>query len=69
VEGYVKDWNQERGYGFIEHEKGADIFVHHNDILGDGYKSLEVGAPVEFDLIDTPKGKKALNVRPFRLWQ
>jgi len=41
MEGFVKDWNAERGYGFIGHEKGADVFVHHRDILGGGYKSLE----------------------------
>ena len=58
----VKWFNNEKGYGFIEYNNNEDIFVHYSAIKGDGYKSLEEGQTVEFELIETGKGLQAVNV-------
>ena len=58
----IKWFNNEKGYGFIENEKGSDIFVHYTEINMDGYKTLKEGEIVEFDLVETPKGLQAHNV-------
>ncbi len=60
--GKVKWFNAEKGYGFIESEDGTDVFVHFSAIVMDGYKSLEEGAEVTFDVIDGAKGPQAANV-------
>ncbi len=60
--GSVKWFNNQKGYGFISTEEGKDIFVHHTAIQGEGYKSLEEGQAVEFDIIQGPKGEQASNV-------
>jgi cold shock protein len=60
--GTVKWFSQEEGYGFIEQEGGADVFVHHSVIQGSGFKTLNEGERVEFDVIEEPKGLKAQNV-------
>lgn len=61
--GTVKWFNASKGFGFIEQENGGnDIFVHHSAINGDGYKSLDEGARVKFDVVDGPKGPAAANV-------
>ncbi len=60
--GKVKWFNNIKGYGFIDHSSGEDIFVHYSVIKQDGYKSLEEGQMVNFDLIETPKGLQAINV-------
>jgi len=60
--GVVKWFDSTKGFGFIEQEGGADVFVHHNGIAGDGYKSLDEGAKVSFDIEDGPKGPAAVNV-------
>jgi CspA family cold shock protein len=60
--GKVKWFNSQKGYGFIEMENGKDIFVHYNAIQGQGYKSLEEGEEVEFEISQSPKGEKAENV-------
>ena len=60
--GKVKWFNAEKGYGFIEGEDGTDVFVHFSAITMDGYKSLEEGAPVQFEVIDGAKGPQAANV-------
>jgi cold shock protein len=60
--GTVKWFSQEKGYGFIEQEGGADVFVHHSVIQGSGFKTLNEGERVEFDVIEEPKGLKAQNV-------
>ena len=60
--GTVKWFSNDKGYGFIALESGNDVFVHHNSIQGDGYKTLEEGQAVEFDIADGPKGKQAQNV-------
>ncbi len=61
--GKVKWFNDTKGYGFIECDSGQDAFVHHSDILGDGYKTLTEGEAVEFELAQGEKGPKATNVR------
>jgi len=60
--GTVKWFNNSKGYGFITADDGTDVFVHHSDIQGDGFKSLDEGEAVEFDITDGPKGPKAANV-------
>lgn len=62
MNGRVKWFNNEKGYGFIDHQTGEDIFVHYSAIKQDGYKTLSEGQLVEFDLVETPKGLQAINV-------
>jgi CspA family cold shock protein len=62
VQGRVKWFNNEKGYGFIDYPGGEDIFVHYSAIKQDGYKTLSEGQIVEFDLIETAKGLQAINV-------
>ncbi len=62
MKGTVKWFNNQKGYGFISDESGNDVFVHFSGIAGDGFKSLEEGAEVEFDVTDGPKGPQAVNV-------
>ena len=60
--GVVKWFNQSKGYGFIQREDGSDVFVHFSAIEGEGYKTLEEGQEVEFEVIETPKGIQATKV-------
>ena len=60
--GTVKWFNAEKGFGFIEVEGGDDIFVHFSAITGDGFKSLEEGQAVEFDIVEGNRGAQAANV-------
>ena len=60
--GTVKWFNAEKGYGFIQSEEGEDVFVHFSAIQGEGYKTLDEGAEVEFEVIDGAKGPQAANV-------
>ena len=60
--GKVKWFSAQKGYGFIEMDNGKDIFVHHNEIRGTGYKSLDEGAAVEFEIKQGEKGDYAANV-------
>ena len=62
VNGTVKWFSKEKGYGFLTQEGGADVFVHHASIQGSGFKMLYEGERVEFDIIEEPKGLKAQNV-------
>ncbi|HYT30712.1 MAG TPA: cold-shock protein [Actinomycetota bacterium] len=62
--GVVKWFNSEKGYGFISQEGGPDVFVHFSAIQGTGYRSLEEGQQVEFDVTQGQKGPQAANVRP-----
>ena len=61
--GTVKFFNSEKGFGFISRESGDDVFVHYSNIQGSGYKSLEEGQKVEFDVAPGRKGEEAQNVR------
>ena len=56
VQGRVKWFNNEKGYGFIEYKENEDVFIHYSTIQTDGYKTLTEGQYVEFELISTPKG-------------
>jgi CspA family cold shock protein len=60
--GKVKWFDTKKGFGFIQQDGGADVFVHYSSIGGDGFKNLEEGQTVEFELVDSPKGPKASNV-------
>ena len=59
----MKFFNAEKGYGFISREQGDDVFVHYSNIQGNGYRSLEDGQRVEFDVAPGRKGEEAQNVR------
>ena len=60
--GTVKWFNDEKGYGFIEREDGGDVFVHFSAIQTDGFKTLEEGQAVEFDIVEGARGPQAANV-------
>lgn len=62
AKGKVKWFNNQKGYGFITPESGSDVFVHHTAIQGEGYKTLEEGQDVEFEITKGPKGNQAVNV-------
>ena len=59
VQGTVKWFNSDKGYGFITQEGGPDLFVHYSEIQSSGYRSLEEGQKVEFEITDGRKGKQA----------
>jgi len=61
-QGKVKWFNNQKGYGFIECDDGGDIFVHYSAIKAGGFKTLNEGDAVAFDVVDGPKGKQAANV-------
>ncbi|MDP8217219.1 MAG: cold-shock protein [Candidatus Theseobacter exili] len=61
-EGKVKWFNASKGYGFIEQDNGSDVFVHYSAIKTDGFKTLEEGVRVQFEVADGPKGLTAENV-------
>jgi CspA family cold shock protein len=61
-QGTVKWFNGSKGYGFIEREDGDDLFVHYNSILGDGYRNLDEGQRVEFNVVQGQKGLQAQDV-------
>ncbi|WP_337487985.1 cold-shock protein, partial [Phascolarctobacterium faecium] len=60
--GKVKWFNAEKGYGFIEREDGGDVFVHFSAIQSEGFKTLEEGQAVEFDVVQGNRGEQAANV-------
>ncbi|ATY84780.1 cold-shock protein [Kyrpidia spormannii] len=62
MQGRVKWFNAEKGYGFIEREDGGDVFVHFSAIQQEGFKSLEEGQLVEFDIVEGARGPQAANV-------
>ncbi len=62
MQGTVKWFNNQKGYGFISDETGNDVFVHYTGLAMDGFKSLEEGASVEFDVTEGSKGPQAVNV-------
>jgi len=61
-EGTVKWFNASKGFGFIEQDDGGDVFVHYSAIKTDGFKTLDEGARVQFEVVDGPKGPAADNV-------
>ena len=61
-EGTVKWFNASKGFGFIEQDNGGDVFVHYSAIQTDGFKTLDEGARVQFEVVDGPKGPAADNV-------
>jgi cold shock protein len=63
AQGTVKFFNAEKGFGFISREQGDDVFVHYSNIQSSGYKSLDEGQRVEFDVAPGRKGEEAQNVR------
>jgi len=63
AEGVVKWFNAEKGFGFITREDGDDVFVHFSAIEGEGYKSLDEGQKVEFEVVKGDRGPKAENVK------
>lgn len=63
INGTVKWFNAEKGFGFIAHEDGPDVFVHYSEIDGYGFRSLEENQPVQFELGQGPKGPRAVHVR------
>ena len=64
MRGTVKWFSDEKGFGFITPEEGDDVFVHHTAIQATGFRSLQEGQAVEFEVQQGPKGKQAANVRP-----
>ncbi len=62
VQGKIKWFNNSKGYGFIGRDDGPDVFVHYSAIAGDGYRTLQEGDVVEFDIVQGPKGPQAANV-------
>ncbi len=63
AEGKVKWFNDQKGYGFIETETQGDVFVHYSAIEAEGFRSLQEGERVSFDVEETPKGPQAVNVK------
>ncbi len=64
LEGKVKWFNPKKGYGFIEAPDGREVFVHYSDIGGEGFKTLDEGDPVTFDVVEGEKGPRATHVQP-----
>lgn len=62
AKGTVKWFNDKKGFGFLSREDGDDVFVHHTSIEGEGFKTLNEGQDVEFEVQDGPKGPQAVNV-------
>ena len=62
LKGTVKWFNESKGFGFIEQESGKDVFVHYSAISGSGFKTLNEGDKVQFEIVDGPKGPAAANV-------
>jgi cold shock protein len=66
VQGTVKWFNESKGFGFLSQEAGPDVFVHHSEIKADGYRTLNEGDKVQFEITQSPKGPRAANVTIIR---
>jgi CspA family cold shock protein len=66
VQGTVKWFNESKGFGFLSQEGGPDVFVHHSEIKADGYRTLNEGDKVQFEITQSPKGPRAANVTVVR---
>ena len=62
MKGKVKNFNKEKGYGFIKTEEGKDVFFHYSELKMEGFKTVEANKDVEFELIETEKGLRAVNI-------
>jgi CspA family cold shock protein len=62
IEGTVKWFNESKGFGFLSREGGPDVFVHHSEIRAEGFRTLNEGDKVQFEVTDSPKGPRAANV-------
>lgn len=62
VTGVVKWFNESKGFGFLSHEGGPDVFVHHSEIKAEGFRTLNEGDKVQFEITESPKGPRAANV-------
>lgn len=62
MQGIVKWFNNQKGYGFISQEDGSEVFVHYTGITGDGFRTVEEGQKVEYDVVEGSKGAQAVNV-------
>jgi len=67
LQGKEKWFNNAKGFGFLEQDGGKDVFVHYSAIQGEGYRSLNEGDMVEFEILDSPKGPQAANVKKANL--
>ena len=63
IEGSVKWFNESKGFGFLSHEGGPDVFVHHTEIKAEGFRTLNEGDRVSLEIVDSPKGPRAANVQ------
>lgn len=64
MQGTVKWFNNQKGYGFISQEDGSEVFVHFTGIIGEGFRTIEEGQKVEYDIMEGSKGPQAVNVTP-----
>lgn len=62
MKGFIKTYDKEKGFGFIKVENHGDVFFHFSRLVMEGYKSIEIGTEVEFELVETEKGKQAHNI-------
>lgn len=62
MRGKVKNFNKEKGYGFIKTEEGKDVFFHYSELKMEGFKTVEANKTVEFEIIETEKGLRAVNI-------
>lgn len=63
MKGIVKNFNSEKGFGFIKTEEGKDVFFHYSELQMEGYKTVGKGQNVEFEIIETEKGLRAVNIK------
>ncbi len=62
MKGKVKNFNKEKGYGFIKTDEGKDVFFHYSELKMEGFKTVDANQTVEFEIIETEKGQRAVNI-------